>query len=259
MPTTSLRVHTAFVAASTGGLGLACAEALAADGVRVAITGRRGDVARALALKIPGSLAVEADLTDEQAMTTAVETVLSEFRHVDILVLNSGGPPPGSVLGMGVDELRRAMELIVYPGQRLICRLVPEMIHRGWGRVVAIGSSGVEQPIAGLAASNAARASQAALLKTLAGEVAASGVTVNMVLPGRFDTERVRALDAQRAADRGDAPDDVARSSQAAIPAGRYGHPGELAAAVAFLSSERASYITGGLLRVDGGLIASTT
>lgn len=249
----------AFVSASTSGLGLASVHALASSGMRVAVTGRRGDLARNIASKIPGAIGLQVDLTKPDQLAAAVVHICETAGDIDVLVLNSGGPAPARALTMDRPALERAFELIVYPAQQLIRAVVPRMCERGWGRVIAVGSSGVEQPIAGLAASNAARSSLAALLKTLAGEVAGSGVTVNMVVPGRFATDRALALDASKGEHTGVSAADVARKSQALIPAGRYGDPEEFAAVVGFLASPGASYITGGLVRVDGGMISSLT
>ncbi len=131
------------------------------------------------------------------------------------------------------------------------------MRERGWGRVLAVGSSGVQQPIANLARSNAARAALAGYLKTLAGEVGRDGVTVNMALPGRIDTDRVATLDEGAAKRRGSDAATVRRASEAAIPLGRYGTPEEFGDVAAFLCSERAAYVTGAQIRIDGGAIAS--
>jgi 3-oxoacyl-[acyl-carrier protein] reductase len=134
--------------------------------------------------------------------------------------------------------------------------VLPAMRERGWGRILAIGSSGVQQPIPNLVRSNVARAGLAAYLKTLAGEVARDGVTVNMILPGRIDTDRVAGLDANQAERRGIDIESVRKQSEGSIPAGRYGKPVEFADVAAFLCSERASYVTGSQVRVDGGLIS---
>jgi 3-oxoacyl-[acyl-carrier protein] reductase len=131
------------------------------------------------------------------------------------------------------------------------------MQERGWGRIVGVGSSGIQQPIEGLALSNTSRAALAGYLKSLASEVATSGVTVNMVLPGRIDTNRVASLDQGRAEKTGSTPEEVRRGAEAGIPVGRYGTPDEFAAAVVFLASGAASYITGEQLRVDGGMVRS--
>jgi 3-oxoacyl-[acyl-carrier protein] reductase len=153
--------------------------------------------------------------------------------------------------------MSEALDLILYPAVRLLQRCLPGMRSRRWGRVIAIGSSGVVQPIEGLATSNAARAALAAYLKTLATEVAGEGVTVNMIIPGRFETARVAALDRARATREGLDADEIRRRSMASIPIGRYGSPAELGALVAYIAGDSASYITGSLLRVDGGLIAA--
>src|SRR3546814_493803 len=136
-------------------------------------------------------------------------------------------------------------------------RLLPAMLERGWGRIITIASSGVEQPIPNLALSNGIRMAVLGWSKTLAGEVAAQGITVNMVLPGRIHTDRVDQLDLVAAEKQGKSRDEVARASQATIPMGRYGRPEEFADAVTFLASTRAGYITGAKLRVDGGMIRS--
>lgn len=250
----------AFVAASTSGLGLACAKALAAEGVRVAITGRRDELARSVAARLPGgAVGIGVDLLDAHDVGRAVQLATTALGNVDVLVLNSGGPRPIDVLDAEVADLEASCGQILYSAHRLIRAFVPGMRERRWGRVIAIGSSGVEQPISGLGTSNAARAGLAAWLKTLAGEVAADGVTVNMVLPGRIDTERVRSLDRQRAEREGLSPEEAMRSSQASIPMGRYGSPEEFGSTVAYLASGPASFITGSLVRVDGGLIRTIT
>jgi len=140
---------------------------------------------------------------------------------------------------------------------RLVEAALPSMRERGWGRIVAVGSSGVQEPIEMLALSNTGRAALSGYLKTLAAEVAADGVTVNMVLPGRIDTDRVAALDRARAERSGSTPEEVRAASERAIPARRYGRPEEFAAAVVFLASEPASYVTGVRLRCDGGMVRS--
>lgn len=172
-------------------------------------------------------------------------------------MLNSGGPPAGSAVDATPEEIDTALRALLRAHVRLVRLVLPGMRERGWGRIVAIGSSGVQRPIENLALSNIGRAALAGYLKTLAGEVAGSGVTVNMVLPGRIATDRTTKLDEGRARRAGSSVDDVRRAAQGSIPAGRYGTPEECAAAVVFLASGAASYITGEQLRVDGGMVRS--
>lgn len=252
---TGLRGRTVLIPGSTSGLGLACARAFAAEGANVVIAGRRGDVAEAEAATLPSAVAVEVDLADVDAPRHLHDRAVEAFGPVDVLVLNSGGPPPGTAASLTADQLERAVHTLVVQQHRLVDAALPAMRERRWGRIVGIGSSGVQQPIPGLALSNAGRAALGGYLKTLAGEVAADGVTVNMVLPGRIDTDRVTALDRAAAQRTGRSAAEVRSGSEAAIPAGRYGRPDEFAAAVVFLASAPASYVTGVQLRCDGGLV----
>lgn len=246
---------TALVCASTSGLGLAVAQALDDEGANVVVCGRRGDVAREHAAQLRNGLGVEADLTDADAPARLVRAAEDRFGPVDILILNNGGPPPSAAAEVDRDDLARAMDLLLYPMQALIGLTVPGMRSRGWGRVLAVGSIGVDEPLANLATSNAGRAALAGLLKTLSREVAADGVTVNMVLPGRIMTPRIEQLDAARAERTGASIAEIRAEAQNTIPAGRSGKPSEFGAVAAFLCSERASYVTGSRIRVDGGLV----
>lgn len=252
---------TAFVAASTGGLGLAVARGLAAEGVRVAITGRRGELAEKIAAELQAdghsAVAVEADLSTLDGVTAAVERAVELLGPIDILVLNGPGPKPGAAASLGSDDIAAAFELLVKPHHALVSHILPEMRERRWGRILAIGSSGVVAPLPNLAVSNTGRAALAGYLKTLAAEVALDAVTVNMLLPGRIATERVAELDRAAAKRRGTTPEEIQLESRKTIPARRYGEPEEFGAAGAFLCSAPASYITGVALRCDGGLIRS--
>jgi 3-oxoacyl-[acyl-carrier protein] reductase len=252
-----LQGRVALVCASTGGLGLASATALAAEGASVVVTGRRAELAARIAGEMDSAVGVGVDLGDARAADVLVEAATSNFGPVDVLVLNGPGPAPSTAADLDQAGLDRAVSLLVAGHLELIRRVLPGMRERGWGRIVAIGSSGVTAPLPNLASSNLGRAALAAYLKTLAAEVASDGVTVNMVLPGRIATERVAALDEAAATRTGRTVDQVQAASRASIPARRYGRPEEFGAAVAFLSSSRASYITGSTVRCDGGLIAS--
>ncbi|MCI0141837.1 SDR family oxidoreductase [Arthrobacter bambusae] len=252
---------TAFVAASTGGLGLAVARGLAAEGVRVAITGRRGELVEKIAAELQAdghsAVAVEADLSTLDGVTAAVERAVELLGPIDILVLNGPGPKPGAAASLGSDDIAAAFELLVKPHHALVSHILPGMRERRWGRILAIGSSGVVAPLPNLAVSNTGRAALAGYLKTLAAEVALDAVTVNMLLPGRIATERVAELDRAAAKRRGTTPEEIQLESRKTIPARRYGEPEEFGAAGAFLCSAPASYITGVALRCDGGLIRS--
>ncbi|MFI5662402.1 SDR family oxidoreductase [Streptomyces sp. NPDC051684] len=253
----AMRGRVALVAASTGGLGRAVAEALAAEGARVVVSGRRGEEAAGIAAALPDAVGVAVDLATPEGPQRLVDAAHEAFGPPDIVVLNGPGPPPGAAADTGGDAYTAAFETLFLAGQRLVELTLPAMRAQGWGRVLAIGSSGVAAPLPGLAASNAGRAALAAHLKTLAAEVAADGVTVNLLLPGRIGTARVAELDAAKAARLGSTPEEVAAQSRATIPAGRYGEPHEFGAAAAFLCSAPASYVTGTALRVDGGLVRS--
>lgn len=247
----------AMVVGSTSGVGLAIATALSAEGAAVALSGRREDVAGKLAADLDGAVGVPLDLADPASVVAGVKAAQAALGELDILVLNSGGPPPGPAAALTLEGLESSLRMLVMSQVQLVSLLLPGMRERGWGRVVAVGSSGVQQPIANLASSNVARGALASYLKTLAGEVGRDGVTVNMVLPGRIDTGRVASLDQAAAQRRGEDVATVRRASEAAIPLGRYGTPKEFGDVAAFLCSPRASYVTGAQIRVDGGAIAS--
>lgn len=246
----------AFVSGSTEGLGLAIARALAAEGVRVTITGRRGDVASDVATSIPGATAIAMDLTDPDSQSSALEEAVCRQGEIEIAVLNGGGPPPGNASEIDSSDLEDAIHLLLTPHQRLVTEVLPGMRARRWGRILAVGSRAVQEPIEGLALSNIARIALAGYLKTLSREVAADGVTVNMLLPGRIHTRRVERLDRAAAERLGITYEQARVRSEATIPAGRYGRPEEFGDVAAFLCSDRAAYVTGAQVRVDGGQAA---
>jgi 3-oxoacyl-[acyl-carrier protein] reductase len=258
-----LGIHgkTALVAASTGGLGLATATALAREGANVVITGRRREAAEQIAADLRASgfsaIGVAVDFTDADGPATAVAAANDAFGPVDILVLNGPGPKPSAAAALTADDIATAFNLLVKPQHALVAAVLPGMRERRWGRILAIGSSGIVSPLPNLALSNTGRAALAGYLKTLAAEVALDAVTVNLLLPGRINTDRVSAIDEAAAKRRGTTFEAIQQESRASIPARRYGEPSEFGAAAAFLCSEPASYITGVALRCDGGLVRS--
>jgi 3-oxoacyl-[acyl-carrier protein] reductase len=254
---TGLKGKNVLVPGASSGIGLAIAQALAAEGANVVLAARREDLVRAEAARLPSAVGIGIDLTDEGAPTALVDAAVKAFGPIDVLILNSGGPPPGGAADVSDELALGAVHQLLLQHIRLTALVLPGMRERGWGRVVAVGSSGVQQPLPNLALSNIGRAGLAGYLKTLAAEVAKDGVTVNMVLPGRIDTDRVGSLDAAAAKRTGGSPEEARAASEGTIPAGRYGKPEEFAAVVAFLASGPASYVTGEQIRCDGGLVRS--
>ncbi|MGZ8512558.1 MAG: SDR family oxidoreductase [Candidatus Limnocylindria bacterium] len=255
-----MRGKTAVVGGATSGLGRASADALAAEGCRLLIWSRNADALAATAAELTAAHGVEVDHVSADAgspdAAATVADAAARFGPVDVLVLNAGGPPTVDPTATDPEGWSRALQLLAITPVELASRLLPDMRERGWGRVVAILSSGIRQPIPDLVYSNAGRSVLAAWLKTTARAVAAEGVTLNGVMPGRIETPRIRQLDGGRAEREGRSEEEVRAAHVASIPAGRYGLPEELGTLVAFLASERASYVTGQLIAVDGGLIA---
>lgn len=227
-------------------MGLAIAEALAAEGANVAMFARRVDVVEREAARI-GALAVPGDLTRATDLERLVASTLEAFGGIDIVVLNGGGPPPGAAAEVTAAAVREAVELLLLPHVRLVGLCLPHLRLSGRGRVIAVESTSVKEPIANLALSNAVRPGVVGWLKTLARELGPDGITVNTVAPGRIDTERLREI---YGAD-GPPPELVAQ-----IPARRVGSPAEIAATVCFLASEQAAYVSGTVVPVDGGMLS---
>jgi 3-oxoacyl-[acyl-carrier protein] reductase len=249
--------RTALVCASTDGLGEAVVRALAAEGANTVVCGRREALAKEIADSLPRAVGVGVDLLTDEGPSSLYHATVQAFGPPDIVVLNGPGPRPGPADGVDVDDIDAALGALVRQQVRLVRLALPTMRERGWGRILAIGSSGIAAPLPNLALSNLGRAALAGYLKTLSTEVAADGVTVNLLLPGRIRTARTAAIDAANAHRSGHTIADQERASLATIPAGRYGDPAEFGAAAAFLCSAPASYITGGALRCDGGLVRS--
>jgi 3-oxoacyl-[acyl-carrier protein] reductase len=250
----------ALVFGASGGLGGATARLLAAEGAAVALAGRDRSALETLASDLGSeakSLVLPWDLSDLGSIDANVTVIERSLGPVDILFNNSGGPPMGGAQGMKSEVWIQHFQTMVASIIAVTDRVLPGMKQRRWGRVITTTSSGIIAPLPNLALSNALRLALVGWSKTLAREVAHECITVNVVVPGRIDTKRVRALDSARAQREQRPLAEVQAESAASIPIGRYGEPAEFAAAVAFLASAHASYVTGSLLRVDGGLIPS--
>jgi 3-oxoacyl-[acyl-carrier protein] reductase len=251
----------ALVGGASSGLGRASATALAAEGCRLAVWSRQREgldvVAADLRERYGTDVTIlQGDAAQPETGRRIAAEALATLGAVDIVVLNAGGPPPADPTATDAAAWAWAFQLLAITPIELATALLPGMRARGWGRVVAILSSGVRQPILDLVYSNAGRGALTAWLKTTARVVAADGVTVNGVLPGRLDTPRVDSLDRGRAEQTGEPLEVVRAAHLATIPAGRYGRPEELGSYVAYVCSERAGYQTGTFSAIDGGLIA---
>jgi 3-oxoacyl-[acyl-carrier protein] reductase len=242
--------RTALVMGASRGIGRGIAASLARECARVAIASRSADGLEEAAAEIEGEVrAFVADTGDLERLGDLPAEVERELGPVEILVTNTGGPPGGGALENDAAQWQDAYTTLVLAPRALADAVVPGMRARGWGRIVNVGSSSTREPIAGLNLSSVHRAAAVAFFKTLAGELAADGITVNTVATGMFATDRVADF-------RGsiEAAQETARQS---VPAGRLGDPGEFGDLVAFLCSERAAYLTGAVIPLDGGMVRS--
>jgi 3-oxoacyl-[acyl-carrier protein] reductase len=257
-----LRGRTAVVGGAPSGLGEAVAEALAAEGCRLLLWSRSENrlvpVADRLRREHGASVAtLAADATSAEAPQLIAESATRELGAVDICILNAGGPPPVDPVTTDEDGWRTAFQLLAITPITVAQGLLPGMRERGWGRVVALMSSTVREPMPALVYSTAGRSALAGWLKTAARTVASDGVTINGILTGRIDTPRVAQIDRDRAEREERSVEAVKADTLATIPAGHYGQPRELASLVAFLCSDQASYITGAFVPVDGGMLSA--
>lgn len=252
---------TALVLGAGGGLGSAIAASLAAEGARVVAADIDIDAAGRTveAIKTAGGTAMplQWDLADLDVIDAHIGKVEAEYGPVDILVAITGGPPPGPASGQSAETWRKFFDSMIVSVMGIADRVLPGMRERKWGRIVVSTSSGVVAPIPNLGISNALRLSLVGWSKTVAAEVGADGVTCNVVMPGRIATGRITFLDEKKAEREGRSVEDVRAESLSAIPMGRYGEPREYADMVAFLASDRAGYVTGSQIRIDGGYIPS--
>ena len=252
----------ALVCGASQGIGRACAIELALLGANVTALARRGEALADLVDSLPRIHDTQchgfivADAGDTDALRTGVET-LAATAPVHILVNNSGGPPPGGIVDATVPEFLDALRKHLLANHVLVQAVLPGMRDAGWGRIVNIISTSVKEPIPGIGVSNTTRGAVASWAKTLAGELAPLGITVNNVLPGSTHTPRIEQIISARARNSGRSEQQVQQAMAAEIPAGRFADPAEVAAAVTFLASPAASYITGVSLAVDGGRMRS--
>ena len=257
-----LRGKVALVVAASRGLGKAAAMELSREGAHVAIVARTEAELQAAAeeirrvagnrvLALPADVSVAAEI---EALGRAVE---AEYGRVDILVNNAGGPRPGTFADMADEDWLSAVNLNLLSAIRLSRWVLPGMRQRRWGRIINMTSFSVKQPVPNLILSNVARVGVVSMAKTLSRQVAGEGITVNNVCPGYVMTDRLRNLAASNARTENKTPEEIIAGWESSIPAGRLGRPEELAALIAFLASERAAYITGTTIQVDGGLLQS--
>ena len=256
-----LQKKTALVMSSSRGLGEGIAKSLASEGVHVLLSGRNKDRLSEIVDEIEGAGGqadfVAADLVDPSSVNTIQLAARELLGQINIFVVNTGGPPPGIISGVDPSSLTKQLEMMVARIVELSSKFIPDMKAAGWGRILAIGSSGVIQPIPNLGISNVVRSALVGWTKSLSNDLAESGITVNMLLPGSLHTKRIDELDQSVAEKTGQTLESLRKSCRATIPVGRYGKLEEFADTAAFICSDRAGYVTGSLIRCHGGLIES--
>lgn len=256
-----LNNKTALVFGAGGGLGGAIAKSLAAEGASVVVADINEESAKvtadAIAAEGGKAIALSWDIADLSLIGGKLDEIGKAFGPVDILVNNTGGPPPTTAAGQSPEDWSKYFDMMVRSVIAVTDAVLPSMRERKWGRIITSTSSGVVAPIANLGISNSLRLALVGWSKTLAREIGRDGITANVVLPGRIATQRIVFLDEQKAKRENRPVADITAESTGSIPVGRYGDPKEYGDTVAFLASPRASYITGSIIRIDGGLIGS--
>lgn len=253
----NLKGRNALVLGGNKGIGFGIARGLSEAGAHVILTSRSLSDAEAAAAKI-GATGLACDTGSPDSVGALCAAMDKVQGGIDILVLNSGGPPPGSAMGVSSDQWRASFESMFVGLVRVADHVLPGMRAKKHGRILSVISSGVIEPIPNLAISNAIRPALTGWMKTLANEVAKDGVTVNAIAPGRIETDRLLQIDTANATKQSKSMDEIRAAAMARIPAGRYGSVDEFAAAAVFLASDQASFMTGSIVRVDGGQVAST-
>jgi 3-oxoacyl-[acyl-carrier protein] reductase len=252
----------AWVLGGSSGLGRASAKALAREGAHVAISSRDESALKEAASEIDGlqgpCVPVPLDVTDADAIDRAHAAVTDALGPVDVLVANAGGPPPGSFEKLDDQTMQGAFNLTTASAWRLAQAVLPSMKERGSGVIIFLTSISTKEIVEGLLLSNMMRAAVVGMAKSMSKELGPLGIRVLCVAPGRIETKRLKQLDADRASRTGETPEDIAGHWAKTIPLGRYGDPAEFGDVVAFAASERAAYVTGTTLMVDGGLTNST-
>jgi len=252
-----LKGKRAIVMAASRGLGYASALGLAREGCKLIVCSRDQGRIEAAAAAITKETNAEvkalvADVSSASEAKRLVDAAVSAYGGLEIVVHNAGGPPAGETLQMTDEQWQKAFEQNLLSFTRIVGAAAPEMKKAGYGRVITIASSSIKQPIPNLALSNALRAGVWGIAKTLSRELAPQGILVNVIAPGRIDTERIAELDQANATKSGKSIEDVRKASVSSIPLGRLGRPEELANLVVFLASQAGSYITGQAITVDG-------